>query len=432
MERNYLPLLAGVRQILKNYCVISFSLKPFLSLACLICLSGQIYAQEIHGNEQAAIIARQDSIIKRDIVDVLLKGFQKGKTPTPKPIKEQKTFMTIFPAIGSTPATRLVGLVAANVAFYLGDKKTTTASVILTSISYSLNKQILFPMRTNIWLKNNSWNLIGDWRFMKYPQNTYGLGGGTTTSNKDLIIYNYIKIYESAVKNVYSKLYAGGGINIDYFYDIDDNWNKPSTDPFKSYGVGTGNKSLSTGLNASLLWDDRKNTINPEKGSYLNLVYRFYPSILGNSSGWASVYADFRKYFCVSPKKKNILALWFLYWGVPKGEAPYLLLPSNAWDSYCNTSRGYIQGRFRSKNMLYAEAEYRYKITNNGLIGGVIFANAASYSEPGSGKYKYIYPAVGAGLRVKLNKDSNTNLVIDFAMGIKHSNGFYLDVGEIF
>jgi hypothetical protein len=82
--------------------------------------------------------------------------------------------------------------------------------------------------------------------------------------------------------------------------------------------------------------------------------------------------------------------------------------------------------------MLYSEVEYRYRITKNGLLGGVLFVNAATYSEPGDGKYKYVYPAIGTGLRVQLNKDSNTNLLIDFAFGLKHSNGFYLDVGEIF
>ena len=416
---------------LRDHTSISFFLsKRLLAFAVCICVYGYLHAQEINPKEEAPIIAKEDSIIKKDIIDILLKGFQKPKTE--KKEQPQNTFITLFPAIGSTPATRLVGLVAANIAFNMGNIKTTTPSVLLTSISYSINKQLLFPVRSNIWLRNNSWNLLGDWRIMKYPQNTYGLGGGSSVNEKDLIVYSYIRVYETALKKVYSKLYAGGGFNIDYFYNVDDTWKGSSPSPFSSYGTGTGNNSFSKGLNLSLLWDNRKNTINPENGSYMNLVYRFYPSWAGNTSGWASIYADFRKYFCFSQKKKNILALWFLYWGVPKGDAPYLLLPSNAWDSYCNTGRGYVQGRFRSKNMLYAEAEYRYKITANGLIGGVIFANAASYSEVGSGKYKYIYPAVGAGLRVKLNKNSNTNLVIDFAMGIKHSNGFYLDVGEIF
>jgi hypothetical protein len=57
-----------------------------------------------------------------------------------------------------------------------------------------------------------------------------------------------------------------------------------------------------------------------------------------------------------------------------------LLLPSTGWDDQFNTGRGYIQGRFRGKNMVKLEGEYRYRITRNGLIGGVVFANVENFS----------------------------------------------------
>jgi len=390
-----------------------------------------IYTYAIHISiAQDSIPAKKDSIRQTDIVEFLFKKhYQKQSV---KIAKNKKVYISLFPAIGYTPATSLAAVVAANFVFYTGDPKTTSASVIATSASYTINKQFVLPVRSNIWLKNNSWNLIGDWRFMKYPQNTYGLGGATTKADADLIDYSYIRFYQSALRNIYSKLYVGGGINFDYFYGIKENWGGTEPSSFAAYGVGTGSTSISDGLNFQFLWDNRKNTINPEKGSYVNFVYRFYPSFMGNTTPWASIYADFRKYINLPTKGKNILGFWLFYWGAPRGTAPYLLLPSNGWDTYTNTARGYVQGRFRSINMLYSEVEYRYKITKNGLLGGVVFMNAATYSEPGDGKYKYVYPAVGAGLRVKLNKDSNTNLLIDFAIGLKHSNGFYLDVGEIF
>ncbi len=373
---------------------------------------------------------KKDSIAQTDIIEVVFKKHYEKQSIKIK--KNQKVYFTLFPAVGYTPATSLAGVLAANVVFFTGDPKTTYASVMATSAAYTANKQFVFPIRSNIWLKNNSWNLIGDWRFMKYPQNTYGLGGATEKTDANLIDYSYIRFYQSALRNVYSKLYVGGGVNFDYFYNIKENWNGSEPSDFDTYGVGTGSSSISEGFNLQCLWDNRKNTINPEKGSYVNFVYRFYPSFMGNTTPWASIYADFRKYINLPSKGKNILGFWLFYWGAPQGTAPYLLLPSNGWDTYTNTARGYVQGRFRSINMLYSEVEYRYRITKNGLLGGVFFVNAATYSEPGDGKYKYVYPAIGTGLRVKLNKDSNTNLLIDFAFGLKQSNGFYLDVGEIF
>jgi hypothetical protein len=114
------------------------------------------------------------------------------------------------------------------------------------------------------------------------------------------------------------------------------------------------------------------------------------------------------------------------------GNPPFLLLPSIGWDAYSNTGRGYIQGRYRSRNMLYLESEYRFGITTNGLLGGVVFANAQSFSEMATGKYTYIQPGYGMGLRISLNKFSRTNLCVDYGWGTHGSGGFFVNLGEVF
>ena len=62
------------------------------------------------------------------------------------------------------------------------------------------------------------------------------------------------------------------------------------------------------------------------------------------------------------------------------GEAPYLDLPSTGGDLYARSGRGYPQGRFRGERMLYAEAEYRWTMTKNGLFGMVAFVNTETLS----------------------------------------------------
>jgi hypothetical protein len=107
---------------------------------------------------------------------------------------------------------------------------------------------------------------------------------------------------------------------------------------------------------------------------------------------------------------------------------------------YGNTGRGFIQGRFRGKNLVYGEAEYRYGITRNRLLGGVVFANAQSVTEinytrgkgESDGGFERVVPALGAGLRLNLNKASRTNLAIDYAWGLDGSHGLALNLGEVF
>jgi len=102
------------------------------------------------------------------------------------------------------------------------------------------------------------------------------------------------------------------------------------------------------------------------------------------------------------------------------------------WDSYNNTGRGYAQGRFRGKSMVYLESEYRFVLTDNGLLGGVVFGNAESFSEWPSNKFGSLQPGYGLGIRIKLNKHSSTSLAIDYGFGNDDSKGFYFNLGEVF
>jgi hypothetical protein len=82
--------------------------------------------------------------------------------------------------------------------------------------------------------------------------------------------------------------------------------------------------------------------------------------------------------------------------------------------------------------MLYLESEYRFGITKNGLFGGVLFANAQSFSGAPSMRLQSVQPGAGAGIRIKLNKKSNTNIAIDYGFGTQGSQGLFVNVGEVF
>lgn len=107
-------------------------------------------------------------------------------------------------------------------------------------------------------------------------------------------------------------------------------------------------------------------------------------------------------------------------------------LPSTGGYMYNNSGREYALGRFRGSDMLYMEGEYRFGITRNGLSGAVIFANGESFTEFNSNTFQKIAPAEGTGIRIKLNKHSNTNICIDYGVGVGGSRGFFVNLGEVF
>jgi hypothetical protein len=141
---------------------------------------------------------------------------------------------------------------------------------------------------------------------------------------------------------------------------------------------------------------------------------------------------EYRTYIRFPRSSSNILAIWSYNWLTLGGVPPYLMLPSTGWDKTFNTGRGYIQGRFRSNNMLDAEAEYRIQLTRNGLFGMVVFTNFESFSNINTWQFGIPAPAGGLGLRIKLNKYSRTNIAIDYGWGREGSRGFFVNLGEAF
>lgn len=368
-----------------------------------------------------------------DLIDLVQSVFDKHakKRVDTGGVKSGKLRISGLPAAGYTLQTGFAGIAIANAAFYTSKHEEENQSTILANLTYSQYKQIIFPIQTNIWTPGNKYNINSEIRFLKYPSMTYGLGGYTSLGDGYTIDYSGIKVHAAILRTVLKDVYAGVGYNLDYYWNIrevDPPVNK--TTDFQSYGLNS--TEMASGPTLNFLYDNRRNSINPQNGAYINLVYRPNFTFLGSDNDWQSLVVDMRKYFRLPFGSDNVLAFWSYDWLTVGGSPPYLMLPYTGGDAYFNSGRGYIQGRFRGKNMLYAESEYRFNITNNELVGGVVFVNAESFSEEGSGRFEVISPGYGLGLRLKLNKFSRTNIAVDYGFGTGGSRGFFVNLGEVF
>jgi hypothetical protein len=369
------------------------------------------------------------AVAKKDLIDIVHQVFH--TKPDTSRVDTRKIQFSILPAVGYTLSTSFAANVTGNMAFYTNPDDATNLSVIFISPTYTQNKQLSIPLQANIWSANRNYNFIVDWRFHKYPQNTYGLGSLTLPSDANVIQFTNFRCYQTILKKMTPDFYVGLGYNLDYFWNVTEKGtSNGGISDAKKYGLT--NKSLSSGVTVSLVHDDRRNPINPVGGgSYMNIVYRSNLTALGSHENTQTLYADFRKYVNFPAGSDNVLGFWNLNWLTLSGNPPYLDLPSTGYDDFNSTGRGYVQSRFRGKNMLYVESEYRFKILKNGLLNGVVFANAQSFSETATNKFEKILPSTGFGVRIKLNKHSNTNIAIDYAFG-KGSNGVFVNLGEVF
>lgn len=369
---------------------------------------------------------------QRDIIDLAMEVFHKDPSQRLNNLNalNSKLKISVGPIVEYTLSTGFTGGVAASGAFSTSVTTPTNISSILFAAKYTQKKQILLPVQTSVWLPGNKFNFVGDWRFLKYPQDTYGFGGYTKTTDVSTVSYQYIRFYETVLKKIKGNFYGGFGYQLDYHSNITQSGINPGTvTDYSKYGYTK--TSTSSGISVDLVYDSRKNSINPDGGGfYTNVLFLQNLTRLGSNKNSNSVLIDVRKYFQLS--RNMVLALWSYNVITLSGNPPYLDLPGTESDTYSNTGRGYELGRFIGKKMVDLEAEIRFGITKNGLVGGVIFTNAESLSELNDNKLKVISPAIGAGLRIKFNKFSNTNVCVDYGVGKGGSHGFFGNLGEVF
>ena len=372
---------------------------------------------------------QKDTAEQKDFNDVLQSIFTKNYKPAKIDTIGRKPIITFVPAVGYSLQTEAAATLTGNIVFR--SSPDSKISAITTSMGYTQRRQFTLPIVSNIWTADNNYLFVGDTRFYIYPQSTYGLGSNSDIEDKQHMRYNLLRVSEVVLKRISGNFFLGAG------YRLDDHWNITNKEPeeggISDYQLyGTSSRSVSSGVSLNALYDSRDISVNASKGFYGAIQYYNYVKGLGSSSNWQSIVIDLRKYYKLPASSDNVIAFWSYDWLVLGGKPPYLDLPSTSWDTYSTTGRGYIQSRFRGAQMLYLESEYRFKITSNGLIGGVAFLNGESFSAAPGTKLESIQPGFGPGLRIKLSKASKTNLDIDYGFGNQGSRGLFLTVGEVF
>ncbi len=141
---------------------------------------------------------------EKDLIDVITHIIHKhaSKREDTATVKTTKLRFSAVPAAGYTLQTGFAALAVANIAFYTNTDSSTSISTILTNITYTEKKQIILPLLASIWTKDNNYNLSFDWRYVKFPSITYGLGGYTQLSDGYTIDYSGIRLHQTINRKI--------------------------------------------------------------------------------------------------------------------------------------------------------------------------------------------------------------------------------------
>ncbi len=380
-----------------------------------------------------------------------------------------------LPVLASNPASGFIFGVAPSATWLFGNEATTSRSSVVSTISYTTKKQFMFFVKSNVFLKDDSWNLLGDWRYFITSQPTFGLGTGPSSSklayndyseipaqvydipefndasfingveDAQLMKFNYLRIHQTALKRMAdSRFFLGLGYHLDLHYKIDDQalvTNKDTVTITSRYAYArlkgfNLDKTVMSSVSLNALYDSRDNPINPTSGRYAYANLRISPEFIGSSANSSTLWLEYRDYLRLNQERpRHLIGFWTFGNFVTSGDVPYLNLPAIGWDQFGRSGRGYAQGRWRGEDLLYGELEYRFPLQKKKeTFGGVVYANAttASSRTTNIGLFDYVEPAAGVGIRILLDKKAGTNLTLDYSFGKHGSHGFYLNVNEIF
>ncbi len=406
------------------------ALRFLLVVLCSLCCKG--FAQHpVHEIELTRHVA--DTAKQRDLIDIAknILHIRPGNTVDST---GKKVYFSFLPFSTAVPGGGQALITTTTAGFYLGDRETTNMSRMTFTPYTNFARRFGLPIRSYVWLENNTWVIDGDIRLLKYPIETWGVGREYGNDEHLMMDYTYLRIYQHALKRICDGLFLGGGYNLDYWMNIRSQEHQLLSD-YTSYPHGTDDREyiLSSGLSLNMIYDTRANSINPWAGNYANIRLRTNPKFMGSQQNWNSLFVETRRYhrFTRDPNEQNMLAIRQFLWTVFNSPAPYLDLPTLAGDTYNSSGRGFPLNRFRGKSLYYAEAEYRRNLTSNGLFGFVAFVNANTVSGPESSFFRTWNFGSGVGARIKFNKNAGTNIAIDYGVS-RHHHGVHLSLGEVF
>jgi len=371
------------------------------------------------------------TVPQRDAMDVISKLLHKRVEPELSGTTRTGLSWAILPTFSYNP---VYGVALGAMVSGAGQRGSSSArfSNLAISGNYSTEGQIQAQVRGEVFSTSGNELLKIDARYLDTTRSTWGLGGIDPGQEEFPMSFQLVRLYGTMYRRTSGPVFVGLGYHYDEFMNIEDDRAKQGeTTPFTAYSGSGVSKTAASGVSINVLGDTRDNLVNPLKGYYLSASFRNYLDVLGSDKNWQEMLLEMRLYPHLPGSSRNVLGFWLYSW-FTFGDAPYLNLPSNGWDTYGRGARGYLQGRIRGANQIYFETEYRRGLTRDGLWGAVVFVNGTATTSPETNTFSRADMGVGGGLRMKFNKHTNTNLTLDYGWGRDDSKGFFLGMTEVF
>lgn len=289
-------------------------------------------------------------------------------------------------------------------------------------VLYSLNKQLLTVINGSIYFPNEKYIFNHQLTYSYFPDKFWGIGPNAPDSLVEPYQFKQYYIYLHGMRKLSKGLFAGAVYELQKVLGVE----YKSSGLFDKQQVAGRKGYLISGLGGSVTYDNRNDAFAPNKGTFLQVIAKYYHPALGSDYTYSNIIQDVRQFIPLA--RKQVLALQLYNFMNLGNEIPLRSLASLGGSSLM---RGYYSGRYRDKQLLALQAEWRVNVY--GPFGFVAFGGAGDVARNAMGyDFKDLKYAYGGGIRFALTKKDKLNLRLDYGFTNKKDQGFYLQLGEAF
>lgn len=302
-----------------------------------------------------------------------------------------------------------------------GTKNNQRFDSIKALVFYTLNKNFSISLTPEFYFDNEMYNLKMDVNYSQSPSLFFGTGEDLAKNHEG---EKYVIENRLLQGDFLAKVYRSFRFGARY------EWLSFKVTEITSGGLLQQNQFIGqeggaiSGAGIIIDQDNRDNTFAAASGGYHQFIAMKYTTDLGSDFEYNQYTIDLRQYFALS--KKGVLALQALAQSTT-GDVPFnrlVLLGGSA------NMRGIYAGRFRDKNRLTLQSEYRHSFNSRWLF--TVFASAGQVAVTRNAldgeSVKY---SAGGGIRYAL--DPKNKLHIRFDLGFSATgSSTVLVLGEAF
>jgi hypothetical protein len=339
---------------------------------------------------------------------------------TAKPVR--KTRLNGYPYAYYTPETQFAFGLGGVVTFYTGADSQLRPSKVLVSGYWATTGQNKVTLNPQLYFAQNRWFSSLNLWYGHIVDKYWGIGNETPETGNEPYVSDVVdaQLEVQAPPIIPGLTREGVVVAVNHTAIADKRSNTLLDDPT----LTGSNGGWASGVGLVAAWDTRDQTFFPNKGRYDQLRVIGYFEGLGSDFAFSTYEVDLRRYAALAPDR--VIAVQ-LYGNFATAETPFYKLPALGGG---NRLRGYYQGRYRDKDYVAGQVEYRTYFW--GRLGGVLFAGAGQVSPSlRLMTLNGFHGTAGGGLRFLFNKAEKVNLRADVGFG-RGTSGVYFGLEEAF